>query len=232
MPQHLYLIPNLLSENSESFLFPPGVAEKICKVRLFFVEEEKTARKLLKKISADFPIAECKFYPLSEHSTPGEIQRYGTLLTEDAGIISQAGCPCVADPGGDLVLLAHRQGIEVVPLVGPSSILLALMASGLNGQNFAFVGYLPKEQTERIQKIKELEKRSLLENQTQIFMDTPYRNQHVFDDVINHCHQNTLLCIASNMSGPEETIKTMPVGTWKAIRPTLKKNPTLFLILQ
>ena len=149
----------------------------------------------------NFPLAECRFLDLNEHSDPKQVQEYAKILKEeDCAIISEAGCPCVADPGADLVFIAHQNQIEIIPLVGPSSILLALMASGLNGQNFAFNGYLPKDRQERTQKIKVLEERSHKENQTQIFMETPYRNQNILEDLLATCQDKTSLCIACEIT--------------------------------
>lgn len=159
MPK-LYLVPNTINEANTNLL-PDYIAREIKDVRVFFVEEPKSARRLLKSLNAEFPLSECRFLDLNEHSNPKEIQEYAQILKQgDCAIISEAGCPCVADPGADLVLLAQQNQIEIIPLVGPSSILLALMASGLNGQNFTFNGYLPKDRKEKVQKIKILEDRS------------------------------------------------------------------------
>ncbi len=168
MPEYgmtkLFIIPNRISEDMD---VPLWVGPKIERVRTFFVEGPKAARRLLKQLNPDFPLQECRFLDLNEHTPPVEIQKYAQILKEgDSGIISESGCPCVADPGADLVWLAHQNNVEVVPLVGPSSILLALMASGLNGQNFAFNGYLPKERQERLAKIRMLEKRAVQEEHT------------------------------------------------------------------
>ena len=156
-----------------------------------------------------------------------------TLLAgKDVGLMSDAGCPGVADPGAKLVALAHQKGIRVVPLVGPSSILLALMASGLNGQQFAFLGYLPVDKTERNQKLKEIEKRAQTHNETQIFIETPYRNQHMLEALLSTCHANTRLCIASQVSLADEFIVTKSISGWKqSAPPDLHKKPTVFLLL-
>jgi len=229
MPNKIYLVPrSLCDENTaigSDFLRP------IHDVRIFFVEEERSARRFLKKIDPDFPLEACAFFLLNEHTPAAQAQRCLEEVTEkDVGIISEAGCPCVADPGADVVLFAHKKGWQVVPLVGPSSIVLALMASGLNGQNFAFNGYLPKDHKSRVQKLKELEKRSGAEGQAQIFMETPYRNQHLFDDIVKNCEPGTWLCVAVDLTLSSEWIKTRTVQEWRAACCVLPKRPALFLI--
>jgi 16S rRNA (cytidine1402-2'-O)-methyltransferase len=229
MPK-LYLVPNHISETGAEG-FAGVLAHKIKGVRVFFVEEPKSARRLLKSLDAAFPLAESRFLDLNEHTTPKEVQGYVKVLKEnDSAIISEAGCPCVADPGGELVLLAHQNQVEIIPLVGPSSIIMALMASGLSGQNFAFNGYLPKEAQERRRKIKQLEDRSFKEKQTQIFMETPYRNQGLLEDVLSTCEDKTLLCVASDITGPQQNIKTMSVNSWKKSPFNFDKRPSLFLL--
>jgi len=227
----LYLVPNAINDASVDLL-PEYIAREIKDVRVFFVEEPKSARRLLKSLDARFPLNECRFLDLNEHTGPKQIQEYAKELKScDCAIISEAGCPCVADPGADLVLLAHQHQIETVPLVGPSSILLALMASGLNGQNFAFNGYLPKDRQERSKKIRILEDRSLKENQTQIFMETPYRNQSILEDILAAASDQTYLCIACDITGPHQTIKTMSIKDWKKNPLDFHKKPALFLLL-
>ncbi len=229
MPK-LYLIPNAISD--EGFdLLPAYIASSIKGLRFFFVEEPKSARRLLKQLDREFPIQDCQFLELNEHTNSSLLNGYLALLKkQDAGIISESGCPCVADPGADLVLLAHQVNIEIVPLVGPSSILLAVMASGLNGQSFAFNGYLPKDREGRISKIKLLEKRSRQDGQTQIVMDTPYRNQNLLEDLLSVCNPQTNLCIALDIGGAEQSIKTKTIGEWKKASSALAKKPALFLI--
>ena len=209
-------------------------AEELIKetaMRIFFVEEPKSARHLLKSLDAQFPLADCRFFDLNEHSNSQQIHDYSKILKEGtSAIISEAGCPCVADPGAELVFLAHQNQIEIIPLVGPSSILLALMASGLNGQNFAFNGYLPKDRKERTQKIKMLEDRSLKEKQTQIFMEAPYRNQNILEDILAVAHDKTDLCIACDITGPHQFIKTMSIKNWKKDPVNIDKRPALFLL--
>ncbi len=226
----LYLVPNSLTEENIRLL-PVYIADEIKNVRTFFVEEPKSARRLLKQLNAQFPLQDCQFLELSEHSKPRQVKEYAHLLKSgDCAIISEAGCPCVADPGSDLVSLAHQYQINIIPLVGPSSILLALMASGLNGQNFAFNGYLPKDRQERLQTIKILEERSFKEQQTQVFMEAPYRNQHMLEDILACCHEQTLLCIASSISLPDQIIMTMSIKKWKDNPIAIDKKPTLFLL--
>ncbi len=231
MPK-VYLIPNFLHQDAPQTV-PDYIAKIVSGVRCFAVEEGKSARMLLKEISPTMPLAECLFFELSEHTSPEDIKTFfAGHKTEDIGIIPEAGVPCVADPGAELVRLAHEHHVEVVPLVGPSSVILALMASGLNGQNFAFNGYLPKEKDARVKKLRELERRSAFENQTQIFMETPYRNQNIFDEILEICDPKTLLCVAVDITAPSEFIKTMPVDAWKVTKISLNKRPALFLILK
>jgi len=233
MPGKLYLIPTIISGEDISSSIPMGHRQIIEKIRVFFVEDEKSARRFLKKLISDFPLSESTFYPLNEHTPSKVIQENVKVLSEyDAGVISQAGCPCVADPGAELVLLTHQNGIEVVPLVGPSSILLALMASGLNGQNFAFNGYLSREKGERVKKIRQLEQRSFQEKQTQIFMETPYRNQNIFEDILANADPRTWLSIALDLNGPQQSVKTTTVKEWKKVKPSLNKKPVLFLLFK
>lgn len=201
-------------------------------LRLFFVEEEKPARHFLKKLNPAVPVNEYQLRPLNEHTAGAQVSEYVQLLQgQSAGLISAAGCPCVADPGADLVLLAQQNGIEIVPLAGPSSIILALMASGLNGQNFAFNGYLPRERGARNAKITELEKRSAQEGQTQIFMETPYRNESLLAQLLETCHPATLLCVAVDLTCPGQWIRTAAVAEWRKTKaPDLDKRPAMFLL--
>ena len=230
MTAKLYLIPNTISDEGLSTI-PSSIKDVVGQLRCFVVEEEREGRRFLKKICPELPLPECTLLVINEHTPSKELKEiFEKSRGQDIGLISEAGCPCVADPGAELVGLAHEDNWKIVPLVGPSSILLALMASGLNGQNFAFNGYLPKERAERIKKIKLLEKRSLAEDQTQIFMETPYRNQHVFDDLLAHCDAQTLVCLAMDLTGTEEYIKTLSVKEWKNIDRPLSKKPALFLI--
>ncbi len=230
MRPKLYLIPNTINEE-ERHLLPEYIAREIHDVRIFFVEEPKSARRLLKRLNAQFPLGESRFYDLNEHTTSKQVEEYIKILQEgDGAIISEAGAPCVADPGADLVLLAHRHHVDIMPLVGPCSIVMALMASGLNGQNFAFNGYLPRDRQERTRKIKQLEERSLKEKQTQIFMEAPYRNQNILEDILGTCHDQTHLCVACDITSSNQIIKTMRIKEWKKNSLNFDKKPALFLI--
>ena len=229
MPK-LYLIPNTINEESQNLL-PDYIAREIADVRIFFVEEPKSARRLLKRLNPSLSLADCRFYDLNEHTLSKQVGDYIKTLQEgDGAVISEAGCPCVADPGADLVLLAHQHHIDIVPLVGPCSIVMALMGSGLGGQNFAFNGYLPRDRQERKQKIKMLEERSLKEKQTQIFMEAPYRNQNMLEDVLTVCHEQTHLCVACDIASAQQIIKTMRIKEWKKSPLNFDKKPALFLI--
>jgi len=229
MPK-LYLVPNTISEASGNLL-PDYIAHEIKDVRVFFVEEPKSSRRLLKSLDPQFPLGDCRFFGLNEHTNPKEVHGYANILKQgNCAIISESGCPCVADPGANLVFLAHQNQIEIIPLVGPSSILLALMASGLNGQNFAFNGYLPKGRQERAQKIRALEERSHKEKQTQIFMEAPYRNQGILEDILAVAQDKTHLCIACDITGPHQIIKTMSIKEWKKDPFHFGKKPALFLL--
>jgi len=225
----LFLIPNQIHDGQDIPVpvFAPGIEH----VRVFFVEEIKSARRLLKKINPQIVIDECTFYDLNEHTPLKDTEEhFRHSVDKDIGIISEAGCPAVADPGAEVVLLAHKQGRDIIPLVGPSSILMALMASGLSGQSFAFNGYLPKDKEERIKKLKDLEKRSAIEKQTQIFMEAPYRNQNLLEDVLQNCHPASLLCVAVDIMNPTQTIKTQSIRDWKSQTTDINKKPALFLL--
>ncbi len=227
----IYLIPNTLGNPDFDTLFPPRNKEIIARLRVFAVENVKTARRLIAALGLREIIDQSEFFVLNNKTRPEDIE---TFIAENQqnniGIISEAGCPGIADPGADLVKIAHRKNRKVVPLVGPSSILLALMASGLNGQNFAFNGYLPKQQSERIRKIKQLEQKALRENQAQLFIETPYRAQHMLDDLLKHLHSGTRLCIAKNITLPDETIQTHPISVWKNKKINLNKQQVIFII--
>lgn len=221
----------MISDEAAINILPAYIPSAIEHVRFFAVEEEKAARWFLKKINPQFPLDQTVLVKLNEHSRPRDVEKiFEEAGNQDIGIVSEAGCPGVADPGSELVLLAHQKNWEVVPLVGPSAILLALMASGLTGQNFCFHGYLPKEKELRIQKIKTLEKRSSLEHQTQIFMETPYRNENILEDILNCCEANTLLCVACDLSAPTQFVKTLPIKEWRAQKISLHKRPAVFLL--
>lgn len=229
----MFLIPNLLGETGWESVLPAQVREVCLATRYFIVEDVRTARRFLKKLDKSIDIDSLTFFELNKHTTDEEKHKSlePLLAGHDMGIISEAGCPGIADPGADIVELAHRKNIKVIPLVGPSSILLALMASGLNGQNFAFVGYLPVKPAERAQRIRQLEKRAQSEKQTQIFIETPYRNNQLMADLIQHCAPSTRLCIAAGLTTPDESVATRTISAWRNHLPDLSKIPAIFLLL-
>lgn len=226
----VYLIPNVLGETEVSTSIPQHVISLSEKLRYFIVENIKVARRYLRKMHPDFPINDATFFELNKHTNLNDVKRFLAPAKEghDIGIISDAGCPGIADPGSIIVKLAHEQDINVIPLVGPSSILLALISSGFNGQNFTFHGYLPKDKNERSNTLRQYEKWA--KQATQIFMDTPYRNMAVLEDILASCQSNTLLCIACDITLKSEFIKTKPISYWKKHQPNLHKRPCLFLI--
>lgn len=233
-PGTLYLIPCTLGDTPAEQVLPQHVINIARKLKHFVVEQPKTARQFLSALKPEQPIQSLHFTTLNEHTAEKDLAvLLAPLLTgEDAGIISEAGCPGIADPGADLVNLAHRNGIRVVPLVGPSSILLALMASGLNGQCFAFHGYLPIEEAERKKAITALEAESAKRKQTQLFIETPYRNDKLFKALLAHCRPQTRLCVATDITLPGEQIQTRSIAQWKSHpAPLLNKRPSLFLLL-
>ncbi len=227
----LFLIPNTLGETDVWGVIPSEVIKLIKKIRIFASENPKNTRRFLKKIDKSINVDEVTFLELNEHSgrkAIGDCLPY--LEQNDVGIISEAGCPGIADPGAELVALAHQKGFQVVPLVGPSSILLALIASGLNGQNFSFNGYLPIKENERSKAIKNFEKQSAQENRTQIFIETPYRNQKLFDELLQLLQSQTLLSIACDITTENEYIRTMTIQEWKKQKPDIQKRPAIFSI--
>jgi len=231
MKGKLFLIPTTLGESDIDQVIPNQIQQLIPDIKYFIVENIRTTRRYLKKVNRDINIDELTFYELNKHSSSKDISGYlDDLEKHDMGIISEAGCPGVADPGADVVKIAHDKNIKVIPLVGPSSILLSLMASGFNGQNFAFNGYLPIPTNERIKKIKQLDNRSLNENQTQMFIETPFRNMKMVENLIQNCNPATKLCIAADISLETEYIRTMPIKNWKNKVPDLHKRPAIFLI--
>ena len=230
----LYLIPVTLGDDLIGKALPPEVVTRTQRLETFVVENEKTARRFLGAIKTAKPVRELTLHTLNEHTTDKELPALLAPLLEghDVGLRSEAGCPGVADPGAKLVALAHRRGIRVVPLVGPSSILLALMASGLDGQRFTFLGYLPSEKGARGQKLREIELASRKQHETQIFIETPYRNQHMLEDLLATCHAETRLCVACNVSLDSELIVSKTIAEWrKNTLPDLHKQPTVFLLL-
>ncbi len=226
----LFLIPTFLSENDQ--VLSVEVLEIARSLDEFVVENEKSARKFLKQIGTRIHQNNIIFHLLNEHTSAIEISELLPILkkNKDIGLLSEAGCPAVADPGAALVRMAHENNIPVKPLTGPSSILLALMASGLNGQSFAFHGYLPKDSVQRKAKISLLEKEAQKKKQTQIFIETPYRNIPLLNDILNVCAENTLLCIAFDLTSVNEFVKTKTIGAWKKQIPLLDKKPAIFLI--
>jgi 16S rRNA (cytidine1402-2'-O)-methyltransferase len=229
----LYLIPTTLGESATDHVIPTDVSSLVLKLNYFIVENIRTARRYLRKLDPQCNIDDLIFFELNQHTDSHIIQTYLDPIAKgfDVGIISEAGCPGVADPGAEVVKHAHLKNIDVVPLVGPSSILLSLMASGLNGQNFAFVGYIPVKTDERSKAIKELERKSGIENQTQIFIEAPYRNTPLIQDLLKTLGENTRLCIACDLTLETEFVKTKTVGQWRKSVPELNKRPTIFLLL-
>lgn len=233
MKGNLYLIPTTLGEETEPLeVMPISVKKVVEQIDHFIVENEKSARRFIKKITPKKSQPSLTIMKLDKYADELEIQSYLDGCDEgiSVGLLSEAGVPAVADPGAVIVKLAHEKGIRVIPLVGPSSILMALMASGMNGQNFAFNGYLPIDSSDRKKAIKELERLSKDKNQTQIFIETPYRNEKMFTDLKSTLTPNTQLCIAVDITLPEEYIKTYSVAEWKRQSPDLHKRPAIFVI--
>lgn len=230
---NLYLIPTTLGDTGETVdVLPQKINDVINLIDEYIVENEKSARHYLKKMGIKKPIQEIILHPLNKHIQANEISGYLKSINvgKNIGVISEAGCPGIADPGAEVVRIAHEKNIKVIPLVGPSSIFLALMASGFNGQNFAFNGYLPKERGDRIKKIKDLESLIFKKNQTQLFIETPYRNMHILEDIIAVCDKKIKLCIATDITLPTEFIETKSVYDWKNRLPDINKRPTIFLL--
>ncbi len=228
----LYLIPTSLGETSLDRILPAFNTEIISALKYFIVEDVRTARRFIKKCNSEIEIDNLTFFILNQHTSSAELSSFLKPMTEgyDMGIISEAGCPAIADPGADVVAIAQRENYNVVPLVGPSSFLLALMASGFNGQSFAFNGYLPVQPAERLKAIRQLESRVFSENQSQIFIETPYRNMKMFEDLLQTCKPGTLLCIAADITLPTEFIKTKTIKNWKLQKPDLNKRPCIFIL--
>ena len=228
----LYLIPSPLGENAPMEVLPLTVRKVIGEVTHFIVENEKDARRFIKRISPKKDQSLLQLYPLNKFTSPEEILTYLDPIQEGItmGVVSDAGCPGVADPGADIVSLAHSQKIAVIPLVGPSSILLSLMGSGFSGQNFSIHGYLPKDRKDRIKTLKIYEFESRKKGYTQIFMDTPYRNMNVLEDLLNELADHTQICIASNITLHNQRIRTMSVEDWRENAYDLSKSPCVFLI--
>ncbi len=228
----LLLIPTAISENTTALVLPEMVIQTIYTLDEFIVEDEKSARRFLKSIQYPKSLNDLTLHVLNKHTNQNDIPLFIKSLEngKDIGLLSEAGCPCIADPGSVVVNLAHQKNIPVKPLVGPSSILLALIASGFNGQHFLFHGYLPIEKSFRIKKIKELEFNSKRESQTQIFMETPFRNMQLLNDLLNTCNSETKLCIAVDITGINEFIQTKSMSAWKKSLPELHKRTAIFLL--
>jgi len=228
----LYLVPNLLGGGNYDYCLPHNYGTILSNIHFFIVEDIRNARRFLKYGHYISSFDDVVFLLLNKHT---QAETYSSFLLEaekghDIAMISEAGCPCIADPGAIIVEMAHHKNINVKPLVGPSSIILALMASGFNGQNFCFNGYIPIKPYERQKKIKELEKKALHDKQTQIFIETPYRNQKLFEDILNTAHHNTKLCLACNLTLDDESIKTHTIAEWKRIKIDINKKQLVFLI--
>ncbi|HEX8873535.1 MAG TPA: SAM-dependent methyltransferase [Nitrosospira sp.] len=231
IPGILYLIPAPLGDGDMDWMIPAGVRQCMARLDHYIVEHPKTARRFLKRAGRT-SLQSITMRILDEHTRPTEFECLlePLLAGRDIGLLSEAGCPAVADPGAGLIRLAHQKNVRVVPLVGPSSILLALMASGLNGQRFAFHGYLPVDHGKRVNKIVELEKASIRHDQTQIFIETPYRNRKLLDCLISACRGDTVLCIASNVTLESEYISTKTIEEWRHAIPDLDNKPAIFLL--
>jgi len=231
--QKLYLLPSNLSSNFGPKTFAATYIETVYKLKHFVVENERSSRRFLSQLNHPTPIHEMEFRLLNEHSTPEDLQQLEAFLKEDhdTGLLSEAGCPGIADPGADLVRRAHQLQIEVRPLVGPSSILLALMASGLNGQTFTFHGYLPREERKRREQIKRLERESQSTGKTQLFIEAPYRNKQMFQTLVRTLAPQTQLSLACELTSDDEWIHTRTVGEWKTKSPSIHKKNVVFSFL-
>ena len=227
----LYLIPVTLGTTEYIHVIPPGVTDITKNIRSFIVEDIRSARRFLRTIDREFPIDKSDFFVLNEHSRPEEYESflYPLMDGKDTGLMSEAGVPGVADPGSPIVSLAHKKGIRVVPLTGPSSIILSLMASGLNGQNFTFHGYIPVKHTERIEKIRKIEAEAS-GGESQLLIEAPYRNQKLLGDILKVCRPHTMLCIAVDITGADESIVTKSISDWRKMVPQINKRPTVFIL--
>ena len=230
----LYLLPTPLGAGALAAVMPPRTLEVLSRVRHFIAENARTARAFLKAAEFPLPLQEAHIATLDEHTPASELEALlePALNGFDCAVLSEAGCPAVADPGASLVRLAHARGLEVAPLVGPSALLLALMASGMNGQSFAFHGYLPVAAHERAKQLSSLEAESERRRVTQMFIEAPYRNEALFDAIVGTCRRDTLLCIASDLTLETEFIRTRTVADWHGDRPRLNRRPTVFLLFR
>jgi 16S rRNA (cytidine1402-2'-O)-methyltransferase len=228
----LYLIPVPLADGAAAKSFTPYLVDTINSIREYIVENEKTARKFLKEAGLKIPQSDLLIHDYGKHNrdSVGADFFKGLQAGNDVGLMSEAGCPGIADPGAEIVEKAHRMGIKVTPLVGPSSILLALMASGFNGQSFTFNGYLPIDKGERSRRIKELENASERQNQTQIFIETPFRNDSLLEEILKTAKPKTRLCIACDLTAADEFVQTKTIGEWQKKPPALRKRPAIFLL--
>lgn len=228
----LYLIPTSLGDSDLDRILPAHNTEVVTALKFFIVENIRTARRFLKKVNPEIVIDELTFFELNQHTSANDIGLFiqPLIAGNDMGIISEAGCPAIADPGADVVAIAQEKGFHVVPLVGPSSILLALMASGFNGQSFAFNGYLPIQPPERSKMLKKLESRVFAENQSQIFIETPYRNMKMLEEILHTCQPHVKLCIAADITLETEYIRTKYLKDWKKNLPDLNKRPCIFIL--
>lgn len=229
----LFLIPVPLAANAASATFTPFLVETINQIDEYIVENEKTARRFLKEAGLRTPQSELTIHDYGKHAREKDILKEffeGLLAGKDVGLMSEAGCPGIADPGAEVVARAHKHGIKVVPLVGPSSIFLALMASGFNGQSFVFHGYLPIDRVARSQRIVALEKTAKANKQTQIFIETPFRNNPMLEEILRSCADDTLLCVACNVTGEDEIIISEPIKKWRKRKIDLHKKPAIFLL--
>ena len=233
MKGRLFLIPSPLGDNEPAEVIPAGVLSMLPSITTYVVEAVRTARRYLSAAGLKGHVQDLEFHELNEHTTPEEVEALMKLFEDgrDVGLITEAGLPAVADPGAQLVRLCHRHGVEVVPMSGPSSLMLALMASGLNGQSFAFLGYLPAKTEERRQALRSIEKHSSTARQTKIFIETPYRNDSLLADILSVCRADTEVCIAANITMPDAFIRTRTAGEWKKAVPAIGKRPCVFLIL-
>lgn len=231
--KRIYLLPNELHEHTLLENLSPLAVQKIKTLKAFFTESEKMARRCIAKTKPEHTIDSINLYVVDKDTTSAQVELFfKTIEEEEAGVLSDAGCPGIADPGAVVVALAHRKGIEVIPMVGPSSILLALMASGMNGQSFYFHGYLPIEQAKRTKSIKLMVSESIKNKTTQLFIETPYRNLALWKDLLEQCSNETLLCVAADITGPEQFIKTLPISAWRKLpAPDIHKKPAIFLLL-
>lgn len=228
----LYLIPCPIGDTPATDVLPDAVLHALEHIFDFIVENEKTARRFIKHAMPEKPQSELRITALNKHDKNPD---YAALLDpifegRDVGVVSDAGCPGVADPGADIVRAAHERGVQVVPLVGPSSILLALMASGMNGQRFAFHGYLPIDKSDRKNTVRALEKRAADYGESQIFIETPYRNNKLVEDLLQFLSPATLLCIAADLTLPTEFVRTLPAGSWRGKTPDLQNRPAIFIL--